>query len=152
MLNSWLKTHDVMECCLVVSVLCFGTQNHFDGESSLPSICFCCVSSHCFSWCTSTLQAVSSNALSGSSNGFQSTGVSATTGSQIIGILQRRSSLTGRNSSGSRSTRSLNCRTNSVSLGRPTFYAVQSKLDRRTSPTEAECYELVSSRSHVGFL
>jgi hypothetical protein len=81
MLNSWLKTDDVMECCLVVSVLCFGTQNHFDGESSLPSTCFCCVSSHCFSWCTSTLQAVSRNALSGSSNGFQSTGVSATTGS-----------------------------------------------------------------------
>jgi len=29
-----------MECCLVASFLCSHTQGHFDGESSLPSICF----------------------------------------------------------------------------------------------------------------
>ena len=33
-------TYDLMECCLVVSFLCFRTQGHFDNESSLPSICF----------------------------------------------------------------------------------------------------------------
>jgi accessory gene regulator protein AgrB len=31
-------TYDLMECCLVVSFLCFRTQGHFDNESSLPSI------------------------------------------------------------------------------------------------------------------
>ena len=39
------QTYAVMECCLVAPFLCFRTQGHFDGESSLPSICFCRVMS-----------------------------------------------------------------------------------------------------------
>jgi len=35
-----LTIYDVMECCLVASFLCSHTQGHFNGERSLPSICF----------------------------------------------------------------------------------------------------------------